>query len=215
LTGYADTLGLVLSLGETVLRAVCADLLRRQARTQGMLPRVTIPLTSKQLGEPSLTNRVAETLAAYGVDPSAIAFVFSEHDTTADEANTLRAVHGLRQLGVGLTIRGFGAGSSSLAALTDLPVDGIRIDQTLTWALGRDRASTAIVTALRTVAHAMGLSVTAEGIDTREHEEQVRHAGIEQGQGGFFARIGTDHLIELASQREPLPALHAGLAAAG
>jgi diguanylate cyclase (GGDEF)-like protein/PAS domain S-box-containing protein len=188
LAAHAEASGLTVPLGEAVLRAVCHELRAWRSRARKPIPRITLGLAARQLREPGLANAIAATLDELGIDPGAVTFEFGEQAASSEGVNVLRAVHGLRQLGVGLTVNDFGVGHASLTSLTDLPVDGVKIAQSFVWALGRDRASTAIVSAIKTLASAMGLAVTAAGIDTGDHLAQVRLAGIERGQGHHLSQ---------------------------
>ena len=97
-------------------------------------------------------------------------------------------LHELRSLGVLLAIDDFGTGQSSLGYLKNLPVDCLKIDQTFVDGLGRDPDDSAIVDAVVRLGHALGLAVTAEGIETDEQLRELSALGCDHGQGFYFAR---------------------------
>ena len=94
----------------------------------------------------------------------------------------------LRQLGVHVTMDDFGTGYSSLSYLLSYPIQSIKIDRSFVMALGRQTSSLAIVRAITTLATALGLSTTAEGVETAEQLEMLREAGCTEVQGYFLGR---------------------------
>jgi EAL domain-containing protein (putative c-di-GMP-specific phosphodiesterase class I) len=85
-----------------------------------------------------------------------------------------------------------------LNALTDLPLTGFKLDRSLTWAIGRERSSTTTARALHALAIAMGIGITAKGIDSSDHLDRVLEIGITRGQGRFYARPVAGAALEAA-----------------
>ena len=108
----------------------------------------------------------------------------------------------LKRLGVKLVVDDFGTGYSSLSYLRRFPVDVLKVDRSFVDGLGSDPSDSAIVTAIVTLAHTLGLSAIAEGVETAEQLAELRRLGCDMGQGYLMARPGTGHDIgELLSKR--------------
>jgi EAL domain-containing protein (putative c-di-GMP-specific phosphodiesterase class I) len=104
----------------------------------------------------------------------------------------------LKAIGVRLAIDDFGTGYASLSYLKRLPVDCLKIDRSLVKGVGYETEDTAIIRAVTGLAHSLGITVTAEGIETQEQLIQLRAVGCDQGQGYFFARpVSADRVPEL------------------
>lgn len=125
----------------------------------------------------------------------------------ADAPETRRALRALRRLGVRLAIDDFGTGYSSLSYLRHLPLDTLKVDGSFVTAMGRDGSSLSIVRAVTTLAHDLGLQVTAEWVETADQRAHLRDLGIDRAQGFYFApALDPDRLVELLSRGVPLPA---------
>jgi EAL domain-containing protein (putative c-di-GMP-specific phosphodiesterase class I) len=104
----------------------------------------------------------------------------------------------LKAIGVRLAIDDFGTGYASLSYLKRLPVDCLKIDRSLVKGVGYETEDTAVIRAVASLAHSLGITVTAEGIETQDQLVQLRAVGCDQGQGYFFARpVSADRVPEL------------------
>jgi diguanylate cyclase (GGDEF)-like protein/PAS domain S-box-containing protein len=203
----AESTGLIVPLGERVLKQVCADVRAWRSRIGRPIPTIGVNISARQLRESSLVADIAALLAESGVEPASIELEIVESALALHgEMSAVRQrMLELRELGVSLTIDDFGAGFSSLASLRDLPVNGVKIDRSFISGLGRDQAGAAVVRAIAALAQSLDLSVTAEGIETIEQLAHIRSIGIERGQGFYFARPLTSEAIEhLIVENAPL-----------
>lgn len=131
----------------------------------------------------------------------------------ADAPGALRA---LRRLGVRLAIDDFGTGYSSLSYLRHLPLDTLKVDGSFVTAMGRDGSSRAIVRAVTTLAHDLGLQVTAEWVENAEQRRRLVAIGIDRAQGFFFApALDPAQVIDLLSRGASLPLLNDAMAPLG
>ena len=185
----AEETGWVVPIGRWVLEEACRQARAWQARYPGDPPlHVSVNLSAPEFQQPDLVEQVAAVLDATGLAPTCLRLEITEsllmENGPAAEA-TLRA---LRALGVGLAIDDFGMGYSSLGYLQRFPVEVLKIDRSFVAPLHHREQANAIVRAVAALGHALGMAVTAEGIDTVEQLAHVRAAGCDYGQGYYFAR---------------------------
>jgi EAL domain-containing protein (putative c-di-GMP-specific phosphodiesterase class I) len=210
----AETNGLVVPLGEWVLREACRAGQQWRERGAGQTPIVGVNLSARQLQEPGLVESVAAALAASGLAPSLLELEITESVVVMDGPAALRTLAELRALGVRLAIDDFGTGYASLSYLRDIPVDAVKIDRSFVAGIGRSRSNLAIVRAIVGLAHDLGLVVTAEGIETLEQRTIAQSLGVDRGQGYYFARpLPADAIDGLL--RVGRPAVVNGYAAVG
>ena len=185
----AEETGLIVPLGRWVLMEACHQA-RAWADTRIADPPLTmsVNLSARQFRQPDLVGDVAQILRDTGVTPALIQLEITEGVLMEDAAATLGLLERLRGLGVALAIDDFGTGYSSLAYLKRFPIDVLKVDKAFVTGLERDSSNGAIATAVIGLAHALGLTVTAEGVETAGERDQLRSLGCELGQGYFFAR---------------------------
>lgn len=119
--------------------------------------------------------------------PERLELELTESQLLADDTETLLALSAVRDLGVGLTLDDFGAGQTSLSVLKRLPLTAMKLDRALVRGLPAEREDAAIARALIATAHALGLSVVAEGIETEAQRAFLAAAGCDEGQGYLFS----------------------------
>ena len=188
----AEESGLVVPLGWWVVGEAC-----RQATTWLVPdgddpPLVAVNLSAQQLRQPDVVQRVARTLAESGLPPSRLELEIAETALVGDPVAAGRALRGLRRVGVRLAIDDFGTGSSSLHFLGDLTaggrtVDTLKVDRSFVAGVEHGDTRLAIIEAVVSLARALEIEVTAEGIETAEERSQIRRAGCVRGQGFHFA----------------------------
>jgi diguanylate cyclase (GGDEF)-like protein/PAS domain S-box-containing protein len=184
----AEQTGLIAAVGEFVLGTACRDLATwRAARPDQATLCVSVNLSPRELGRVDLADLIAATCAAHGLPVSALRLEITEGLQVDDPASIARLTE-LRAAGARISIDDFGTGYSSLAYFRKLPIDGLKLDRAFIAALGQAREETAIVTAAIAFAAALGVEVTAEGIETEDQLRALRLLGCQFGQGYLLSR---------------------------
>jgi diguanylate cyclase (GGDEF)-like protein/PAS domain S-box-containing protein len=182
----AEELGLIEAIGDWVIDEIAAQ--RKAWEADGIDLRVGFNLSPRQLWSGRLTETVMEKLSSAGVDPHDVVVEITESTAMADPERTQRVLSELHGWGLSLAIDDFGTGYSSLARLKHLPIDILKIDRTFIHDVDRDEDSGRMVEAMIQLAHGLGMTPLAEGIETAEELAFLREAGCTLGQGFYFAR---------------------------
>jgi len=176
----AEDTGLILRIGDWVLGAVCRwGALSPLARGR----KVSVNLSTRQFADPKLTDIVARALNESGLPPERLELEVSEATVMQHSEPALQTLRKLKDLGVALVIDDFGTSYSSLVNLKRYPVQKLKIDQSLIGAIPGDADSSDIVVAIVDLAHALGLQVVAEGVETEAQEKLLRECGCDYLQG--------------------------------
>jgi len=184
----AEETGVIVPLGRWVLREACRQARTWQAASPGApSPIVCVNLSPRQFRSPDLVAQVAGILRDTGLPSSGLELEITEQVLMAGDA-AVTTVRALKALGVGLAIDDFGTGYSSLSYLLRLPLDVLKVDRTFVRGIDREPANRAVVQAVTTLAHELGMAVVAEGIETAEELAVVRAVGVDVGQGDYFGR---------------------------
>ncbi|MFC7344688.1 putative bifunctional diguanylate cyclase/phosphodiesterase [Saccharopolyspora griseoalba] len=193
--GLAEETGLIVPLGRWVLRRACQQARRWQDRFGDAAPFVSVNLAVRQSRDPNLVSDVAAILAETGLEPHRLQLELTESAImdTADEP--LAALRALWRMGVRIAIDDFGTGYSNLAYLRHLPVHELKVAGSFMEGLRdpdqADPVDSRIVRTLVDLAHTLGLTVTAEGVETHAQARRVAELGCETGQGYLYARPGS------------------------
>jgi len=184
----AEETGLIVPIGAWVLREACAQAARWAEEPNYEIPLVvSVNVSARQLADDELIPTLRAALANSHLDPSLLALEITETTLMADRDRAIDVLRQVTELGVRVGIDDFGTGQSSLAYLRALPVHSLKIDSTFVDGLGRDPEGAAIVSAVVHLGHALGLSVTAEGVETTGQLQELRALGCDLGQGFYFA----------------------------
>lgn len=181
----AEDNGLIVELGYWVLRTACTD----AARWQSTAPlRVSVNVSARQLHDARFLESVMDILRATRLAPRLLEIELTETVLMDNMDAGANILHRLSQLGVQLAIDDFGTGYSSMAYLRQLPMKRLKIDRSFVRDLPHHEHSRTIVTAIVSMAHGLGLDVTAEGVETLEQADYLASQGCDVLQGYAFAR---------------------------
>jgi diguanylate cyclase (GGDEF)-like protein len=178
----AEEIGLIVPLGEWVLRQACADAMRWPAEIK-----VAVNLSPIQVMNQNLVAVVVGALAAAGLPASRLEVEITESVLMQNSETTLATLHRLRELGVKISMDDFGTGYSSLSYLRSFPFDKIKIDRCFISGLATGDDSVAIVLAIAGLAKHLGIATTAEGVETKQQLQQVKALGCSEMQGFLFS----------------------------
>jgi EAL domain-containing protein (putative c-di-GMP-specific phosphodiesterase class I) len=183
----AERSGLITGIGQWVLEQACPDRHRWQdgGQTDGLA--MSVNVSAHQLMAPDFTASVASILARSDTDPALVTLEVTESVFIQDSERALVVLGELKHLGVKLALDDFGTGYSSLTYLKRFPIDIVKIDQVFVSDLAHDSASHAIIVAIIDLAHRLGMTVVAEGVETATQHEQLASLGCDSCQGFYFA----------------------------
>ncbi len=179
----AEETGLILPLGEWVLRTACTH-----AAKWPQPVAVAVNLSAKQFKGRNLVQLTLNALAASGLPPGRLDLEITESVLLQDESHTLAILHQLRELGVRISMDDFGTGYSSLAYLRNFPFDKIKIDRSFVRDMLVRKDCQAIVRAVVGLARSLGITTIIEGVETKEQLETAKADGCDEGQGYLFAK---------------------------
>ncbi|HEY0780583.1 MAG TPA: EAL domain-containing protein, partial [Gemmatirosa sp.] len=201
----AEATGLIVPIGEWVLRTACAQL--AAWRAEGLpLAAVSVNLSARQFKHADLLSVVHAALADHAVDPALLELEVTESLLMDDTAHTVAVLQGLREAGVGISLDDFGTGYSSLGYLKRFPIDCIKLDKSFVRDAVTDRQSGAITEAIIALGHSLGLSVVAEGVETPEQLTYLAERACDVVQGYLFGRpMAADAAAELMQAAAGLP----------
>ncbi len=201
----AEEMGLIVQLGEWVLRTACADAVRWPNNTK-----VAVNLSPIQVMNKNLVPTVVSALAATGLPANRLDVEITESVLMQNTDTTMNALHRLRELGVSISMDDFGTGYSSLSCLHKFPFDKIKIDRSFISGLPESADSVAIVRAVAGLAKNLNMVTTAEGVETQQQLEQIRALGCTEMQGYLFSRpCRVEDLLKLFPSRYEKQALSA------
>jgi diguanylate cyclase (GGDEF)-like protein len=214
--GTAEESGLMVPLGNWVLRHACAQV--AEWRAAGWDIGLSINLRPREIAAPRFVDSVAVVLEESGLPPEALTLEVEEEVLVDGAEELITRLSALRDLGVRLAIDDFGTGYASLAYLRQLPVDIIKIDPSFVAGLGRDETLTLLTRTIARVGRDLGLVVVAEGVERPEQLELLREMGCPRGQGYLVSRPmpanGIEALITLSPRGEPSIPLHGSVISA-
>jgi EAL domain-containing protein (putative c-di-GMP-specific phosphodiesterase class I) len=196
----AEENGLIVPLGEWVMRIACAQNLSWQR--MGLEPiRVVVNLSSRQLTR-TTTDSVARILRETGLESRYLGLELTETVLVNHQKEGADTLHALRAMGLHLSVDDFGTGYSSFSYLKHFPLDTLKIDRAFIREITSDPDDAAISTAIIALGHALGLTVTAEGVETEGHVQLLREQGCDEMQGYFFSRpVTAERLADLLAAK--------------
>lgn len=194
----AEETGLIVPMGEHVLRAVCNQLKDWGAGEGGIsIPNISINLSGTQLLYDGFWQHTQACIQETGLDPRHISFEVTEN-TFAENISELDVILAkLKSLNCALLLDDFGTGSSSLAHLARFPIDVLKIDRSFITGMAESRSNRAIVSATIGMAHGLGLEIVGEGVESESDVEVLASLGCTLAQGYYFS-----HPVDAQSARE-------------
>ena len=201
----AEETGIIVPLGRWVLEQACAQAAEWARRFPEARASVSVNITVSQAHEPTLPAEVDSILTRTGLDPALLVLELTE-SAVMDANGPLQALASLADRGIRIAIDDFGTGYSNFAYLRRLPVHTLKLAGPFVDGLrapgGGDSVDERIVETIIRLAHAIGISVTAEAVETRFQADRLRALGCDTGQGWLFARpLPPDDVTELLSRR--------------
>jgi EAL domain-containing protein (putative c-di-GMP-specific phosphodiesterase class I) len=179
----AEEIGLIVPLGEWVLRKACMDAAAWPSKLS-----VAVNLSAAQFRNPMLALSVVSALGQSGLAASRLELEITETVLLQDDRAVLDTLHQIRDLGVRICMDDFGTGYSSLSYLRSFPFDKIKIDRSFVSELGKENDCVAIIRAVTRLGSSLGMTTTAEGVETEQQLEILRAEGCVQVQGYLFSR---------------------------
>ncbi|MHB8147108.1 MAG: putative bifunctional diguanylate cyclase/phosphodiesterase [Vulcanimicrobiaceae bacterium] len=205
----AETSGFIVQLGEWVLRTSATQMRVWQQRF-GKDLQLAVNLSGRQFLHYNLLKSIVETIRACELRPSTLEFEITETVAMQNAEDSIGILRQLKTIGIDLALDDFGTGYSSLAYLKRFPIDKLKIDKAFVRDIPDDANDLAIVSAIIAMAHALGLRVQAEGVETPAQADFLRDCGCELAQGYLYGRalpveefenlIATNRGEELAAQ---------------
>lgn len=183
----AEETGLILPIGDWVMRTACADI--KRLGDECRLPlRAAVNLSPRQFTQPDLVEHVEQALAQSGLPHHLFELEITEGVLMHDIDQTLETLNRLRQLGLHLAIDDFGTGFSSLSYLSRFPIQTLKVDRSFVKDIGANPTNAAIASAVIGMAHTLGMRVVAEGVETDEQRDFLRERRCDELQGYLYAK---------------------------
>ncbi len=192
----AEANGLIVPMGKWVLRTACAEAVRWDRPVT-----VAVNVSPAQFAEASIVGDVASVLAQTGLPPNRLELEITETALMVDTRNALRLLRDLKALGVGIAMDDFGTGHSSLGNLRKFPFDKIKIDRSFISDGDDEPGAEAIVQTIVAMGNSLGLTITAEGVETPRQLAMLRSLGCTYVQGYLLARPCPGEQLRLAENR--------------
>jgi len=199
----AESTGLMVELGNIVIEKSIANL--QELNRLGLSGlKIAINLSARQFQDPRLISFVSTMIERYEVNPAQVEFEITETLSMININNTLRILKELKQTGVSIAIDDFGTGHSSLSYLKKFPINNLKIDKTFVLDIIDDADDKAIVHAIISMAHSLGFTTVAEGVETIEHMNLLKEMGCDELQGYYFSKpLAKDELTSFMNNFTP------------
>ena len=190
----AEESGLIVPIGAWVLGQACRQAVAWEA--DGQVLTVAVNLSARHFCHPGLVDTVAGALRDSGLDPARLHLEITESAVMDEPEAAIEVMEELKALGVGLAIDDFGTGYSSLGYLKRFPVDALKVDRSFVGGLGSNLQDRTIAAAVVGLAHSLGLTAVAEGVETDQQLEELRALGCDSAQGFLWSRpVEPDALV--------------------
>ncbi|MCU1373803.1 MAG: hypothetical protein JWO68_1089 [Actinomycetia bacterium] len=193
----AEETGLIVAIGEQVFHQACVQAARWHERLGDRAPTMWVNVSARQLASPMLVDVVRSAVEMFLPDPSALGLEITETDIVPDDELSKRTMEALTELGVRIAIDDFGTGFASLSYLWRFPADVIKIDRSFVRRLEEEPEATVLIAAMIQLAHSLGKTTVAEGVETDEQLQRLRDLGCDAVQGYLLGRPAPADEIDL------------------
>jgi diguanylate cyclase (GGDEF)-like protein/PAS domain S-box-containing protein len=183
----ADETGLIIQVGEWVLRSACQQ--RKLWQDAGIKDlRISVNVSSRQLKHPGFFELVEQILQETQLPPQFLELEITESLLMENNQSNIAVLQALKNKGIYISVDDFGTGFSSLSYIKHFPVDALKIDQIFVKGIPQDQHDAAIASAIIGMAHSLEMGVVAEGIECRAQSDYLQLLGCDSGQGYLFSR---------------------------
>lgn len=203
----AEETGMILRLGELVLEEACAQISRWKTMPLKLVP-VSINVSPYQFNHGDIRHTVTACLQRHQIEPGLVEIEITESSMMGEHAEVSAELNALRAMGVKLLVDDFGTGFSSLSQLQRLEMDGLKVDRAFTSELVKKPEGEVFFRAIMSMAHALGMSVVAEGVETEEQLQALRGMACDEVQGYFISHPVPAAEVQALLQRRFLLPLH-------
>ena len=184
----ADETGLIIPMNRALYLEACQQLKSWQAKLSCTPPlTMSLNITPRQFAQPDLAKEIGEILAQSGIQPTSVNLEITETIAMGDADHAFSVLSDLKALGVRLSIDDFGTGYSSLSRLPRYPIDALKIDRVFISQMSIDHDNHEIVRLIISLAHSLGLKVVAEGTETQDEVNELKHLKCEMVQGFLYS----------------------------
>ncbi len=200
----AEETGLILPIGEWVLRTACNQ--NREWQAAGLPPlRVSVNLSARQFQQDNLLKMVDQVLRDTGMDATCLELEVTESLMVEDVQRAIALLQELHDRGIALSLDDFGTGYSSMSYLRRFPIDTLKIDRSFVSEVASNPDDATVARAIMALAHGLQLNITAEGVETQAQLDYLQAHGCHEVQGYYFSRpIPADALVDLLRREEAL-----------
>lgn len=202
---FAEGTGLIVPIGEWVLRTACAQ--NREWQAMGLAPfRMAVNISARQFQYHNIAKVIVEILQDQRLSPEHLELELTESSIMNNAEFAIEVLTSLKRMGVKISVDDFGTGFSSLSYLKRLPLDALKIDQSFVRDVTSDPDDAALVMAVITLGHNLRLSVVAEGVETDEQLRFLKLLNCDEIQGYLFSQpLPPDEFVALYASEESLP----------
>ena len=186
--GLAEETGLILPIGEWVLRSACRQLKAWESLPAAADLQLAVNVSARQFRAVDFVQQVSSIIRETGIKPQLLKLELTESMVLNNVADTIERMQELKALGVLFSMDDFGTGYSSLSYLTRLPLDQLKIDQSFVHNIGLRASDSAVIDSIIGLARSLGLEVIAEGVETAEQRDFLAEHGCERCQGYLFGK---------------------------